>query len=80
MCASEVAERVNDPTVANIDVDRPKDGEKAADNQEIDEADGCKHGGGNQGVSDVCGNSRLTPLKRPTFEEFVRDQPISRVG
>lgn len=35
---------MNNPTVANIGVDHPKDGEKAGDNEEIDEADSSKHG------------------------------------
>ena len=44
MWASEIVECSNDPTIANIEVYRPKDSEKAGDREEIDDADGCKRG------------------------------------
>ena len=44
MWTSEIVECFNDPTIANIEMYRPKDDEKAGDNEEIADADGCKHG------------------------------------
>lgn len=43
MWTSEIVECSHDPTIANIDVYRPKDDEKAGDSEEIDKADSCKH-------------------------------------
>ena len=35
---------MDDPTIANVGVYRPKDGEKASNNDEVDKADNWKHG------------------------------------
>jgi len=35
---SEVVQSLNDPTIANVDVYRPQGGERAGDDDEVDEA------------------------------------------
>lgn len=60
MWTSEIVECLDNPTIANIDVYRPKDGEQAGDSEEIDEADSCRHGEVTKKVSNIYVNSPWT--------------------
>lgn len=43
MWTSEIVQSLDNPTIADISVYRPNDGEKAGDNDKIDEADNENH-------------------------------------
>jgi hypothetical protein len=55
MWTSEIVQSLDNPTIANKGVYRPKDGEKAGDKDQIDKADDWKHG-------EVTNSDVLVPL------------------